>query len=139
MKIKTALITRTYLPTSTPGKLELFDEDGCKRWECATLELPWKNNQQRISCIPSGKYRVIPRHSVRFGNHLHITGVPGRSYILIHVGNYTKDIEGCILVGKKHLDLNGDGITDLNHSRITMNELLDIAPNGFELEIKPNP
>jgi hypothetical protein len=29
-----------------------------------------------------------------------ITGVPGHSGILIHVGNYNKDSDGCVLIGE---------------------------------------
>jgi hypothetical protein len=29
-----------------------------------------------------------------------ITGVPGHSNILFHIGNYNKDSEGCVLLGR---------------------------------------
>ena len=44
-------LTRTYFPDGTNGKLE------CEgKLICNTIELPWKNNEKRVSCIPEGKY-----------------------------------------------------------------------------------
>lgn len=50
--------------------------------------------------IPAGRYALTWHDSP----HLHarvpmLLDVPGRTYILIHVGNTAKDTEGCILVG----------------------------------------
>lgn len=53
-----------------------------------TLELPWRDNKQRLSCIPKGTYKVVRRNSSKYGNHFHVTSVQNRSYILIHFGNY---------------------------------------------------
>lgn len=65
----------------------------------STLELGWKDNQHNISCIPKGTYKVLKFDSPRFGKCLIIDDVPGRSGILIHSGNTTKDTHGCILLG----------------------------------------
>ena len=32
-----------------------------------TLELAWKNNQSKVSCIPKGKYKVRKRTSAKYG------------------------------------------------------------------------
>ena len=64
-----------------------------------TLELPWKNNERGISCIPEGVYECKPFPSHRFGMTWEVTRVPDRSAILFHKGNYPKDTRGCILVG----------------------------------------
>lgn len=65
-----------------------------------TLELPWRDNQRNVSCIPAGIYNCRPAVSPRFRNVIEVCGVPGRSHILIHAGNTARDTEGCILVGK---------------------------------------
>lgn len=78
-------------------------------FQCFTLELPWKENRQNISCIPSGEYIVKIRKSPRFGEVYHIKDVEGRSYILIHSGNvagdvskgYKSHVNGCVIVGSK--------------------------------------
>lgn len=103
---------------------------------CKTLELPWKGNQNLISCIPKGIYQVEKRYSSKFKNHFHITGVPNRNLILIHVGNYYYQLEGCILVGDAHRDLDSDGQVDVTNSGTQMEILNKILPREFQIEIK---
>ena len=88
-------ITRLeYGENETIGVLQLFG-----KVLCYTLELPDKNNQRKISCIPSGKYKCLRVISPTFGNCWQVQKVPNRSEILIHTGNTHKDILGCILLG----------------------------------------
>lgn len=94
-----------------------------------TLELPWKNNEFQISCIPTGTYKCTPRTSEKFKKHYYVDNVQDRDTILIHVGNYTKDTHGCILLGVKNTE------NTLVKSRVTLDNLLKIAPKGFELTI----
>jgi len=140
-----AKIFRKYRPEQTEGTLEVYNEDtGELEFTCKTLELPWLDNETGISCIPEGHYDVIPRTSQKYKNHLHITDVDGRSYILIHWGNYAgsknpitgnPDIRVCVLVGKALVDINGDGILDITSSKNTFKALMDVAPDGFILEV----
>lgn len=126
---------RHFEQKQTLGELRL-EKNGKTIFECKTLELPWLNNQVRKSCIPAGKYQVVTRFSPKFRNHFHILDVPGRTWILIHAGNYYTDILGCVLVGERHLDINGDGFRDVTNSKNTLNKLLQLAPEGFELLIQ---
>lgn len=71
-----------------------------------TLELPYRNNEHNISCIPLGKYKAKKVHSARFGTTFEITGVPNRDAILIHPGNDEKDTQGCVLIGERLVDSN---------------------------------
>ncbi len=140
-----AKICRKYRKEQTEGELQVFNEDsGELEFVCKTLELPWLDNQTSISCIPEGHYDVVPRTSQKYKNHLHVTDVEGRSFILIHWGNYAgsknartghSDIRGCILVGKTLTDINGDGIRDITSSKNTFKALMKVAPKGFVLEI----
>jgi hypothetical protein len=140
-----ATLCREYYDKQTHGILEVFDEDtGELEFTCNTLELPDRQNQRSISCIPEGFYDVIPRNSVKYSDHLHITNVDGRSLILIHWGNYAgsmnprtghSDIRGCILVGNALVDIDGDGIKDITSSKNTFKELMKVAPDGFVLEV----
>ena len=87
-----------------------------------TLELPYRDNQKNISCIPEGEYILRPHKSGTLGkcfkvysldendkDNIPITGdtlyklkeVPNRSGILIHRGCELKDTRGCILIGKR--------------------------------------
>lgn len=64
-----------------------------------TMEPPWKDNQQNVSCIPTGLYRVVPFSHKEFGQTLLVTNVPNREGIYFHCGNKPTDTKGCILVG----------------------------------------
>ena len=86
------LLIRRYAPQGTNGELLIH---GAR--VCYTIELPWRQNARRISCIPEGCYALRLRYSVRYGEHLEVTGVPGRSAILIHAANDAlKELQGCI-------------------------------------------
>lgn len=119
----------------TLGKMYVLDNNNSIEFSCDTLELPWKDNKRNVSCVPSGDYKVVKRYSPKFGNHFHLTNVKDRSYILIHKGNYYTDIRGCILVGSDLTDINKDGHLDVISSGNTMNKLLKIMPDKFDLTI----
>ena len=96
-KANLLLIRDTFTDKSTLGKLYLNGE-----FYGHTLELAWKDNQKRVSCIPKGGYEVKKRHTEKSKykyEHLHILDVPDRELILMHIGNYPKNSKGCILVG----------------------------------------
>ena len=85
-------LIRTYNPDGVNGELLI---DGVK--VCNTIELPWKENQSRVSCIPEGRYELTKRYSLRFGWHLLVNNVVNRDYILIHAYNDAlKESKGCI-------------------------------------------
>jgi hypothetical protein len=79
-----------------------------------TIELPWRENRENVSCIPIGVYDAEPHKSPSHGNVYRLLNVPKRSDILIHVGNfagdtgkgYRTDSEGCILPGLYHDSLS---------------------------------
>lgn len=89
----------------------------------STLELPFRGNKRNISSIPVGKYQVVRRWSIKYGQHFHILDVVGRSMILIHSGNYYKHTQGCVLLGYYHSDINSDGCLDVVESKKAMNAL----------------
>ena len=83
---------RTYHPTGTNGLLTL---DG--KLICHTIELPWRDNQRNVSCIPEGRYRPALRWNRRWGWHFQIPHVPARDAILIHPANDAlRELRGCI-------------------------------------------
>lgn len=79
----------------TLGYLEVPDLKH-KLW---TLELPWKDNKRKESCIPTGLYQVKSHISGRHGESYFLTNVKGREEILIHRGNVVSDSTGCLLIG----------------------------------------
>jgi hypothetical protein len=60
---------------------------------CGTLELPWRDNVVRRSCIPPGVYRCQIVQSPKFGRVYGVTNVPGRSAVLIHSANLAGDVD----------------------------------------------
>ncbi|HRC16034.1 MAG TPA: DUF5675 family protein [Bacteroidia bacterium] len=138
-----AIISRTYKTAQTEGVFQLKDNDGVVKFACHSLELPYLNNQKKISCIPEGVYQVKKITSPSQGLCFSIQNVPQRDHILIHKGNYAgsdnpntghPDILGCILLGTSLADISKDGIAEIINSKATMNKLLDLV-DEFELTI----
>jgi len=128
MKLK---LIRIYGQMGTNGYLIHEREVVCK-----TIELPWKQNQPSVSCIPEGEYRIRKRRSARFGLHLEVVDVPNRSYILFHPANVAwKELRGCIA---PVMELSGEGMG--LYSRVAMQRLMDLArpilENGQLLTLK---
>ena len=105
-------LTRTYFPNGTNGKLE------CEgKLICNTIELPWKNNETRVSCIPEGKYFIKKRYSQKFQWHLEIENVQNRSLILFHpANNALQELNGCIAPVTK---LSGPGLGLMSRKAFT--------------------
>ena len=104
------------------------------------LELPWQNNQKKVSCIPSGKYNVLPHISPSKGKCYKVFSpgkddVEGRDEILVHVGNYKRNTWGCQLPGLGLADIDKDGNVDVSESANALRKLFAIAPDGYELTI----
>lgn len=87
----------------TIGKLQLYNSQAKLLFECMTLELPYRDNKQQVSSIPSGSYQMKISNSPKFGTVYKILNVLNRSNILIHKGNYASDTQGCILLGQELL------------------------------------
>lgn len=106
-------------------------------FHCKSLELPFidANNDgltdNNVSRIKAGVYKCVKRHSPTYDDHFHILSTENRSMILIHFGNYYTNTEGCILPGRKLIDINGDGYLDVTSSRDTMKELNKYLPSEF--------
>lgn len=119
----------------TLGQWFVFDGID-KIFECKTLELAWKDNKQKISCIPCGTYMVKKTFSPSFKKDLYeILNVPGRSGIRIHPANYAAQLKGCIAVGQSFFDINKDGKKDITASQVTYENLDKLLPYEFELQI----
>ncbi|WP_269222473.1 DUF5675 family protein [Flavobacterium sp. IMCC34518] len=97
------VLSRTYFSDGTNGKLE------CEgKFICCTIELPWINNEKRVSCIPEGKYLLRKRYSRKFQWHIEVVDVKNRSFILLHpANNAQKELNGCIAPVTK---LSGPGL-----------------------------
>ena len=65
-----------------------------------SLELPWADNSNNISCIPVGTYTGILRYDKNDRWRIQLENVPNRTGVQIHIGNNTSQIKGCILIGE---------------------------------------
>lgn len=63
------------------------------------LEEEDRENENNVSSIPAQQYLMTWRRSPRFGMCWHVEDVPGRTVILVHIGNDVDDTEGCLLPG----------------------------------------
>lgn len=143
------LVRYGYLPDVTLGRLFV------DRYQLWTLEEPWRpdpdgpGGEAFISCVPDGVYELRP-HSGRFPDtfalHNPTLGVwhqkpadvkgYGRGAVLIHAGNDTDDIEGCILLG---LSTGYDGGRHrVNESAKALNKFKSLCPRvpGHKLTIR---
>jgi len=110
--------------------------------QCVTCEDEWKGNQNNISCIPEGTYKVVPHTGTKYKGVWRLEGVPGRSAILIHNGNTEDNTEGCILVGSRFGMLNGKHAVLESGATLSMlklrlpKEFTITIRNGYEKAIK---
>lgn len=143
---KTVILERTYLTDATTSIMTGY-LNGKKVLDQFAIELPWRNNEQKISCIPEGVYNVEKRWSQKYKDHYHIKDVEGRSWVLFHSLNIVFDdnpgdgkdevqSEGCIGPALKFGDINNDGHTDGTSSRDALNEMFKHFPYKFTLIIK---
>ena len=126
-------LTRTYFPEGTNGKLE------CKgKSICNTIELPWRENEKRVSCIPEGKYFIRKRYSNKLKWHIEVINVKNRSLILFHpANNALQELNGCIAPVTK---LSGPGLGLMSRRAFrklkAMVYIVLDAPESVELIVK---
>lgn len=127
-----------YGDKQTIGKLYLLNSLNEVVEEFWSLELPNKDNQRRISCIPEGVYKARKHNSPKHGLSLWLQDVPNRSEILIHKGNYHTDILGCIIIGSDLADINKDGYLDVTNSKNSIKKLMSMLEDvdGIMIDIK---
>lgn len=96
-----------------------------------TCEQPWRDNAKGRSCVPAGDYELRPWDSDKYGAVVVLVNpdlmvyanehdVPkqergvARSACLIHAANWPHQLQGCVAVGNKIINIppNGLGITD---------------------------
>ena len=103
MRPKMELIRLVYTDKGTPGVLKLNGE-----FVCYTLERPWLNNEQNVSCIPEGNYKGRFQASGSFPDmRMYFQDIPDRSSVMFHWGNYVHNSKGCPLLGES-VNTSGD-------------------------------
>lgn len=134
-----------YLPDGTYG--EMVFPNGEKFF---TVERSWEGNKPNVSCIPDGTYRlgmrassVVKRSSGgRHDEGWEVMDVPGRSYIMIHPGNWPKNFQGCIGVGRGMSimkDSSGNLVHSVTSSRDAFMRMMEIMDEHTEWELVISP
>jgi len=109
-----------YTPKGTMGAWYVDRE-----FICLTVEKPWWDNELSVSCIPEGLYDLRSRESgvirrtskEKYRTGWEICNVPGgRTYIMVHIANYARSLEGCVGVGEK-LTVIGDSFAVSNSAK----------------------
>lgn len=139
---------RVYLPDRTLGSW--YSPQG--GLICKVLELPWKNNERSVSCIPEGKYAVTKEKPIPKDDpttevdesggrifrpywHFRIHNVKNRSGILVHRGVIPKHSLGCQVVGARFKDFYTD-YPSLEDSAAKLQWMVDNLPDEFDLLIE---
>lgn len=106
-----------------------------------TLEPPFSEGlKTQHPCIPTGEYVCKKTHDRKTTGGLYIpltyevTGVPRRSGILFHVGNFKRDTQGCILVGLHYDRVNGE--LAVKYSRIAFKKFIEAMETDDEFLLK---
>lgn len=147
-QIPTYLLNRVYLEDRTLGSI-YGPNAGLI---CKTLELPWRDNQRSVSCIPEGRYLVTysppvladdpatqedetgGRHPRPYGHYI-VHNVKGRGGILIHRGYNPSWSKGCILVSGRHVNVNSSQPELERDSGAKLEWMVNNLPKKFYLVI----
>lgn len=105
------------IPSATPNailtRLETSDEGTFGKFVAGRLvlvcgELPWRDNEASVSCIPVGTYSCLWAFSPRFKRPMYLVdSVPSRVGIRFHAANLMGavprrcQLNGCIALGEK--------------------------------------
>lgn len=127
--------------TDENGTFGLWQSDS--GFQCYTGELPYKDNKENVSAIPSGVYLVEKRVSAKRGSCYGVMNVPGRSDIEIHSGNWCgdvsqgnkSDVDGCIIVGRAIDELEGQKAVISSKDALAALQS-DLAGEAFQLTIE---
>ena len=97
------------------------DQCGNELLRLYSLERGDRDNQRNISCIPVGIYPLVLEYSAKFQTELwEIKNVQNRSECKFHSANYWSQLNGCVSLGLRLADINGDGLLDTTSSRKAM-------------------
>ena len=119
------------------GHCYIEHEDGTIEYIGCSLERGWRNNERIVSSVPEGEYDLTLEYSPKFRKDLwELKNVPNRLECKFHAANYWRELEGCISLGNKHKDIDGDGDPDITSSRLTMKKFHESMGNNKYSKIR---
>jgi hypothetical protein len=105
-------------PKATLGKISYYGDPLCE-----SVELPWLQNKQRVSCVIPGVYPIVflPSGSPKFHYPCFlIKNVPNRAGIMIHRANRASQLLGCIAPGMTRIGL------EVANSTAALNQIVQL-------------
>ena len=116
-----------------------------KQWDF--IELPWRQNQTGISCVPAGTYNAKLVDSQHFQRKVYLfENVPGRSAVEMHPANwagdvslgYHSDLRGCCAPGRHRGAIPPPGQSKAQpcvlESKVALDELIALT-DGEDIEV----
>ena len=100
---------------------------------CYSLELPWKDNQSNVSCVPVGTYAGKIRTDGTKGWRIELESVPNRTYVELHVGNFPGEIQGCVLLG---LEWTENSVKSSGLARLQLEQAYGDAGSPSDITVK---
>ncbi|WP_238130993.1 DUF5675 family protein [Vibrio cincinnatiensis] len=97
-EVKLHLKRTKQMGETTLGKLTI--EGVSKSWFVLEPAGPDSVTEGSDKRIKAGSYKLHPYSSPKYPSVYELQNVPGRTYILIHAGNYHNDTFGCLMPGK---------------------------------------
>lgn len=89
------LIRKWFTPQSTIGELSI---DG--KFECFILEPPTLDPPTKPRAVPEGRYKVVIAFSPKHQRDVPLlVDVPDFEGVEMHIGNFPRDTEACLLPG----------------------------------------
>lgn len=129
--MKTAILLRG--ESTNQGTFGLLIASSLKLF---TLELPWKNDESNVSCIPKGTYICRYTLSPRLRKFTYeVFGDRKRTGIRIHSANFANQLLGCLALGEKIGKMDGRKALLISRPAITKLEQA-MERKTFQLEVK---
>jgi len=104
--MKHMTIERTHHVGGVTSDITLYDRmGGIAEQTYVGIERPWLDNRPSASCIPAGRYVLIPYSSAKYPDVWAFYGgtvgieTGDRTRCLIHVANYVHQVQGCLGIG----------------------------------------
>ena len=116
------------------GILTIHDDSGKLLMVASTLEPIYGNNPK----IALGKHELIKYFSPHWQTNLWKFNNPNERdrYFEIHIGNYVKDSDGCLLIGNGFANINSDREIDIINSKGTFKRFKVLLEKYNKLEIE---
>lgn len=135
--MKTVIIDRFKITDNySLGNCYVKNECGDIIFQAPCIERGWLDNKRNISCVPEGCYPLVLEFSPKFNQKLwELKEVPNRAECKFHAANYWRQLNGCIALGKQHLDIDKDGDPDVTSSRVTMKKFHECFESDKKAEV----